>query len=136
MQVDRGEHAAAVVGLPHDLEALGAREHHPQARAHERVVVDEQDADHGSSARRTWSPPSARPVRELAAGERDALGEPDQPGAAAGRRRAGRGDADGAAADDLDDQPAGRSSRAATVTVTAAAGACLRAFVRPSWTIR
>ena len=94
--VDGGEHAAAVVGLADDLDALGAGEHHPQPGAHERVVVDEQDADgvahavHGSVARRTKSPRGVGAVLELAAGQRDALGQPDEPGAGARAARAAR----------------------------------------------
>ena len=61
VEVDRAEHLAAVGGLAHDLEALRAGEHHPQARAHERVVVDEQDADHrGSAARAGRTRPRGR----------------------------------------------------------------------------
>ncbi len=62
VEVDRAEHLAAVGGLAHHLEALRAGEHHPQAGAHERVVVDEQDADHrGSRARRTKAPSGSTP---------------------------------------------------------------------------
>ena len=45
MQVDRAQHPAPVVGLADHLDALGPGQHHPQPRAHERVVVDEEDAD-------------------------------------------------------------------------------------------
>jgi len=57
VEVDRAEYLAAVGGLGHHLEARRAGEHHPQAGAHERVIVDEQDADHrGRRARRTKAP--------------------------------------------------------------------------------
>ena len=65
--VDGAQHAAPVVGLADDLDALRAGQHHPQPRAHERVVVDEQDADgrahagHGRVARRTKSPAASGP---------------------------------------------------------------------------
>ena len=85
---------------------------------------------HGSVARRTKSPRGVRPVVELAAGQLDALGQPDQPGPAPGTVSA----RDRRPAADDDDQSAPR--RRPTVTSTAAAGACLRAFVSPSWTIR
>ena len=95
-----------------------AGQHHPQPRAHERVVVDEQDADglahagHGRVARRTKSPAASGPWLELAARQLDALGQPDEAGARAreGERR-GRGDADRAAADDLDDERGARLGR-------------------------
>ena len=46
---------------------------------------------------------------ELAAGQRDALGQADEAGAGAREReRAGRGDADRPAADDLDDERGAR----------------------------
>ena len=51
VEVDGAEHLAAVGGLADHLEVVRAGEHHPQARAHERVVVDEQDADHRGSRR-------------------------------------------------------------------------------------
>jgi hypothetical protein len=55
--VHRSEDVAAVVGLGHDIEAGRGGEHDPQAGAYERVVVDEQDADHlGRRARRTNAP--------------------------------------------------------------------------------
>ena len=62
VEVDRAEHLAAVGGLGHHLEARRAGEHHPQAGAHERVIVDEQDADHrGRRARRTKAPSGSTP---------------------------------------------------------------------------
>ena len=133
VQVDRAEHAAPVVGLAHHLDALGAGQHHPQPRAHERVVVDEQDADLSSqgpvraTADRRAMRASRRPregraqdevarlvgtVLELAARELDALGQPDEAGAGAGEReRRGRRDADRAAADDLDHERGARLGR-------------------------
>ena len=90
------EHAAPVVGLADDLDALRAGQHHPQPRAHERVVVDEQDADGRRSRRprqrRAQDEVAARvgPVLELAAGQRDALGQPDQAGAGARERERAR----------------------------------------------
>jgi hypothetical protein len=56
VRVDRGDDLRAVLRLPDDLEIAGAAEHHRQAGAHERVVVDDQHADrsahggHGSHA--------------------------------------------------------------------------------------
>ena len=44
--VDRREHLRAVLRLADDLEVVGAAEHHRQPGAHERVVVDDQHADH------------------------------------------------------------------------------------------
>ena len=84
-----------------------AGEHHPQAGAHERVVVDEQDADHrarqpGAQDERAVGVDA---VLELAAGERDALGQPDQAGPRPGQR-AGRADRHRREAADLDVQPA------------------------------
>jgi hypothetical protein len=67
VEIDGAQHRAPVVGFPDDLDPLRAREHHPQPGAHERVVVDEQDADgaahdaQGSVARRTKSPPASGP---------------------------------------------------------------------------
>ena len=81
--VDGAEHAAAVVGLADDLDALRAGQHHPQPRAHERVVVDEQDADTAltratAGSRAGRSRRRRRAVLELAAGQRDALGQADE----------------------------------------------------------
>ena len=75
--IDGGQHLAAVVGLADDLDLIRAGQHHPQPGADQRVVVDQQDADH-SVARRTKSPRSFGTVLERPAGQRDALGEPDQ----------------------------------------------------------
>ena len=99
MLVEGGEHLVAVAGLGDHLDALLGREHQPQARTQQRIVIDEQDADrahgvHGSSARSTKFPCLVRPAHELAAGELDALGQADEAGAgprqpvAAARRRA------------------------------------------------
>ena len=41
MCVDCGEHPAAVVDLADDLDSLGTGEHHLEAGANERVVVDD-----------------------------------------------------------------------------------------------
>jgi hypothetical protein len=45
MAIDGCEHPAAVVGFADHLDPGGSGEQHPQARAHERVVVDEHDPD-------------------------------------------------------------------------------------------
>src|SRR3954447_21334152 len=66
VEVDRAEHLAAVRGLGDHVEVLGAGEHDPQAGAHERVVVDEQDADHrGRLARRTYAPSGSTPCSSV-----------------------------------------------------------------------
>ena len=138
VQVDGAQHAAPVVGLADHLDALRAGQHHPQPRAHERVVVDEQDADvlahrEGSACgadghdRPSHDALSRRPregraqdevarrvgtVLELAAGELDALGQPDEARAGAREReRPGRRDAHRAAADDLHHERAARPRR-------------------------
>jgi len=59
---DCGGDLAPVCGLADDADVVGAREQHREARADERVVVDEEHADrichcvahsgHGSQARR------------------------------------------------------------------------------------
>ena len=57
-------------------------EHHPQPGAHERVVVDQQDADHvrpGEGRAQDEVAARVRAVLERAADQLDALGEPDQP---------------------------------------------------------
>ena len=41
-----GDRLAAVAGLAHDLEPVGLREQRRDAATHDRVVVDEEDADH------------------------------------------------------------------------------------------
>ena len=133
-QVDRAEHLAAVGGLGHHLEARRAGEHRSagrSARARRR-----RRAGRGSSRQ-----PGAQDERavgvdavlELAAGERDALGEPDEAGARAGQRRRPRRRPP---ARGCGPRPAGRRRARATVSVTAAPGACLRALVRPSCAIR
>ena len=61
MAVDRGEHPAPVRRpRPPPRCSPRAGEHHPQAGAHQRVVVDEQDADHGSTAARAQDEVAAR----------------------------------------------------------------------------
>jgi len=75
---DRGEQAAAIVGLADDLDLRRARAP-PQPAVDQRVVIDEQQPDHsGRVARRTKSP-RVRPAVELAAGQRAPLGEADKP---------------------------------------------------------
>ena len=65
----------AVACLADDLDPGFCLEDHPEARAHERLVVGEEDADHRSLAygrrARTAKPPSGwRPGFELAADDR------------------------------------------------------------------
>ena len=57
-------------GLADDLHLGLGVEDHAEAGAHERLVVDEQDADHvrdsiGSTARRTKPPPSRGPASSV-----------------------------------------------------------------------
>ena len=92
--VDRGGHLGAVGDLGHHADVVGAGQHHRQRRAHERVVVDEQDADrraahagHGSQARSSKSPPGVRPCSSRPPASAGALGQADQPGAGARDRR-------------------------------------------------
>src|SRR5205085_11542526 len=64
--VDSPQQLAAVRGLGDHVEVRGAGEHDPQAGAHERVVVGEQDADHrGSLARRTNAPSGSTPCSSV-----------------------------------------------------------------------
>ena len=133
------QHLAAVVGLADHLDALGAGEHHPEARAHERVVVDEQDADrcrvtrgHGQRRAQDEVALGVRAVLEPAAGERDALGEPDQSGPRAGervRRRSGRPPRAG---DDLDDELAPRPAVERRPRPQRPARACARSSAPPA----
>ena len=74
-----------------------------------------------------------RSVLELAAGQRDALGQADEPGARA-PARAGDGTPTGRLLTTA--TTSGGPSSCEIATSTAAAGACLRAFVSPSWTTR
>ena len=92
--VDRGEDAVAVVDLGDHLDRLGATEQHPQARADQRVVVDQHQADHGSCVqgqrRDEDEPAGVVPfVAQLAVRQLDPLAEADQPTARAGERRSG-----------------------------------------------
>src|SRR6201999_2340427 len=58
----RAEHLTSVRGLGDRVEVRGAGGHDAQAGAHERVVVDEQDADHrGRLARSTNAPSGSTP---------------------------------------------------------------------------
>ena len=136
--VDGGQHAAAVVGLPDDLDLRGAREHHAAARSAR--AGRRRRAGRGSAHGR---PRERRPQDEVARRARAVLSSPpasatrsreaDQPAAGAGQRLGGDGDAHRPPADAP--RTTSRSSATAIATSTAAAGACLRAFVRPSCTI-
>ena len=61
----RADRLAAVGGLADDLDVGLGVEDHPEAGAHERLVVGEQDADHRARPRRSGRP---RADREAAAG--------------------------------------------------------------------
>ena len=106
VEVDRAEHLAAVGGLGHHLEARCAGEHHPQAGAHERVVVDEQDADHrGRRARRTNAPSGSTPCSSSPPASVTRSASPIRPVPAPGSGD-GRGDGHRREAADLDLQVA------------------------------
>ena len=62
MAVDGGQDLAAVGGLPDHLDVGGAAQQQAQAAAHQRVVVDDQDPDHGSLASTTKSPAASGPA--------------------------------------------------------------------------
>ena len=133
VEVHRPEHLAAVVGLGDHLEARCAGEHHPQAGAHERVVVDEQDADHrGRRARRTNAPSGSTPCSSSPPASVTRSARPIEAGPRPGQRRPRR-DGHRREAADLDLQGAvGRVDR----ECHGRPGACLRALVSPSCTIR
>ena len=66
VRVDRGLDLVAVPHLADHGHVVAAREHHRQRAAHERVVVDDEDARHahagqGSHAQSRWSPAGVRP---------------------------------------------------------------------------
>src|SRR4029078_2081925 len=132
VQVDSTEHLVAVRGLGDHVDVRGAGEHDAQARAHERVVVDKQDADHrGRLARSTNAPSGSTPCSSV---------PPASETRSAGRIRLVRVPGGAAAAATATGARLRTStwrspSGARTVSVTAAPGACLRAFVRPSCAI-
>src|SRR6478736_4305641 len=133
VQVDRAEHLAAVRGFGDHVDVRGAGEHDPQAGAHERVVVDEQDADHrGRLARRTNAPPGSTPCSSVPPASETRSARPIRPvfvsgsGAAAATATGAR----------LRTSTCRSPSGARRVRVTAAPGACLRALVRPSCAMR
>src|SRR5436309_14866417 len=133
VEVYRAEHLAAVRGLGDHVEVRGAGEHDPQAGAHERVVVDEQDADNrGRLARRTNAPSGSTPCSSVPPASETRSARPIRPVPAPGSGAAA-GTATGAR---LRTSTSRSPSGARTMSVTAAPGACLRAFVRPSCAIR
>ena len=78
----------AVRRLARDLDPGLGREDHAEARAHERLVIGEQDADqrslsYGSAARTEKPPLVAGAGREFAAHDRGPLAQPDEPVAGA-----------------------------------------------------
>ena len=116
--------------------SVRVRQQHPEAGAHHRLVVGDEDADRHRPSRRaaaaccrTKPPPFAVPARHLAAVDLDALADADQAVAAAVA-----GAAAAAVVADLDPQLV--AARSATVTSARLAWACLSALVSPSWTIR
>ena len=112
-------------------------EHHPEAGAHQRLVVGDQDADaHGAEReRRAHDEAALRPMAgvQVAAVERDALAHPDQAVAAVARRAVAR-------------RPGAPSSAISQLELAAAVAdgdaacapgpACLSALVSASWTMR
>src|SRR5215470_3961612 len=141
MRVGRREDLIAVGGLADDGDAVRAVEHHRQPRAHQGVVVHQQDAGragHACHGRRAdsrnspsvawWSnsPPasrtrSVRPIRPVPlppmAGPAGPVGWPLTTGFLMS----------------ISSPPPGRPSM---TTWTGSPGACLRALVSPSWTTR
>ena len=55
---DRGERRLAVGGLADDLDVLLELQERPQSLAHDSMVVDDEDGDHGVTVRRTVVPAS------------------------------------------------------------------------------
>ena len=140
----------AVVGLADDLEVVLDLEDHAEARAHEGLVVGDEDAQHGAVIAR---PPSGASTErrdpraddepavgagqrgQLAAVDPHPLAHPDDAVAAGGerggrRRRA----APPAAVGDRHLERLGRPTAAATSV--GAEPACFSAFVSDSWTTR
>ena len=84
----------AVGGLADDRDVVLGLEHHPKARAHERLVVGDEDADAHveQRQRRAHDEAALRPAArvQLAAVQRDALAHADEALAAAVRARSPR----------------------------------------------
>ena len=112
VEVDRGQDAAAVFCIADHLNPVPcSAKHHLQAPAHQRVVVDQENAD-----RAGHDQPGDRGAQHeitgrvglvplFTAGQRDPLGEAGEPCTCLGDGQGSRGRTTGRAADDLGDEP-------------------------------
>ena len=124
----------AVAGLADDLHLAGRLEHRAEARAHQRLVVGDQQAQPVLTAAAPRAPRSrgrrcAPPGLERAAEQRDALAHADEPvlrACAVAARPAPSSTTDSSSA----------SARSARGTSVRSARACLITLVSASWTIR
>src|SRR3954469_26014625 len=68
MAIERAQHLGAVGGLADHLDTTRAKEHQPDPGADQRIVVDQQHADHGghgSVAVNRKPPPAAAPCSSV-----------------------------------------------------------------------
>ena len=125
--------AAEIAGLGDDLDVVLGLEHVSEARADDRVVVDDEDADRHRDRdldRERRARTGRRLDLETPVDERDPLAHAEQaeavPAGAVGRIRDRRPRS----------PPTTRPSRRVSTMLTCFACACLTTFVSASWVIR
>ena len=130
----RLERLGAVGGLADDLDVLLGLEDHPEPRADERLVVDDEHADHRARLGERQARPDdvaaavAPAALDLAAVQRDALAHPGEPVSAAVPSPSPRPSFAISSSSSSSPQP--------TETQACAGPAYLSAFVSASWTTR
>src|SRR5699024_3218706 len=133
-----------VPGLPHHLDVLGRVEDRAQVRAHHRLVVDDQDWNHGAEPASFSTAPVFGSIAPSANPPTSSGHQVSVPPSSSTRRRSpsspvpeplstGSGSAVGA---ELTTSTRIASGRWRNFTATDAPGACLRALVNPSCTNR